>query len=29
MQRGSIISKPDDRLHWVDVARGLGMLSLS
>ena len=26
MQRGSIISKTDDRLHWVDVARGLAML---
>lgn len=26
MQRESIISKTDDRLHWVDVARGLAML---
>lgn len=26
MQGKSIISKTDDRLHWVDVARGLAML---
>ena len=26
MQRESIISKTDNRLHWVDVARGLAML---
>ena len=26
MQRKSIISKTDDRLYWVDVARGLAML---
>lgn len=26
MQKESIISKTDNRLHWVDVARGLAML---
>lgn len=26
MQSGSIISKTDDRLHWVDAVRGLTML---